>query len=229
MKILAIILAWIGGVFSNVNKNLLDPIAGYVAGSNPKIQETSNPNNDQLPITNDQTSGQKPTQKLISIKPTVTPASATAPAGEWGVARQVGEHTWTMRVGDDERMATPQEILTALNEYRVRRGSQRLTWDEKLGNYAQGRANYLASIKNVDAHKGFEDFLKNQDGFEKLGFSSLGENISYGYRMEGVHLIEWIYAGDKPHDDNQVDNRWNYVGIGVKDTATAIIFGTGKR
>ena len=41
--------------------------------------------------------------------------------------------------------------------------------------------------------------------------------------------IEWMYAGDKPHDDNQVNNRWNYVGIGVKGLATALIFGTGKR
>jgi len=57
----------------------------------------------------------------------------------------------------------------------------------------------------------------------------LGENISYGYRLEGVHLIEWMYAGDKPHDDNQLDSKWDHVGIGVKETATCIIFATARR
>lgn len=172
------------------------------------------------------------------ISPTLTPTAVptkkvqpksvgnTAP---WGVAIQVDEHTWTMRVGEDARMATPKEILEALNNYRAGKGSQRLTWDENLGKYAQTRADYLATIRTTDGHKGFSDYLEKEDVYDKLGFSWLGENISYGYRLEGVHVIEWMYAGDKPHDDNQLNNRWNYVGIGVKDTATCLIFGTGKR
>jgi uncharacterized protein YkwD len=166
--------------------------------------------------------------EVKTVVPTIKPRSVGG-TEIWGVSKQVGENTWTMRIQNDTRMGTPQEILEALNEYRVRRGSQRLTWNESLANYAQIRADYLASIKNVDGHKGFTNFLENENGYEKLGFTWLGENISYGYQMEGVHLIEWIYAGDKPHDDNQVNNRWNYVGIGVKDTATVIIFGTGKK
>jgi uncharacterized protein YkwD len=133
-----------------------------------------------------------------------------------------------MKIEMDARMGTPREVLEALNDYRVRRGSQRLTWDERLANYAQSRAVYLASIKNVDGHAGFQNYLEKESGFEKLGFTRLGENISYGYQMEAVHLIEWIYAGDKPHDDNQVNNDWNYVGIGVEGTATCLIFGTGR-
>jgi uncharacterized protein YkwD len=97
-----------------------------------------------------------------------------------------------------------------------------------LGNYAQERAKYLNSIKTVDKHVGFNDFLENQDGFNKLGFNLLGENISYGYRLNGVHTIEWMYAGDKPHNDNQLNNRWDHVGIGVDGLATCLIFGTGK-
>lgn len=149
--------------------------------------------------------------------------------GPWGVARQLDEHTWTMKVGEDSRMGTPKEILDALNNYRRGKGSQPLTWDGNLAGFAQDRANYLFSIKSTDEHKGFTDFLDNQDGYNKLGFTWLGENISYGYQLEGVHLIEWLYAGDKPHDDNQLNNRWNYVGIGIKGTATCLIFGTGKR
>ena len=151
------------------------------------------------------------------------------PDGEpWGVAKQIDELTWTMKIGEDATMATAKEILVALNEYRKVQGSQVLNLDEKLSNYAQDRAKYLNELKSVDQHKGFSDFVENQDGFNKLGFTALGENISYGFKLNGVHIIEWMYAGDKPHNDNQLDNRWNYVGIGVDGLATCLIFGTGK-
>jgi uncharacterized protein YkwD len=162
---------------------------------------------------------------IIKKKPIVVPTVDNEP---WGVAKQVDEVTWTMKVGEDEKMATPQEILAALNIYRQRYSSQILTWDEKLGNYAQSRAKYLNSIKNVDKHEGFNNFMENEDGFNKLGFTMLGENISFGYKLNGVHTIEWMYAGDEPHNNNQLDNRWNYVGIGIDGLATCLIFGTGK-
>lgn len=170
----------------------------------------------------------------IKITPTVVAAKEKkilipTPDNEpWGVAKQVDEVTWTMKVGEDEKMATSQEILTALNAYRQRYGSQNLSWDSKLGDYAQNRAKYLNSIKDVDKHEGFNKFAEKEDGFNKLGFTMLGENISYGYKLNGVHIIEWMYAGDKPHDKNQLDNRWNYVGIGVDGLATCLIFATGK-
>lgn len=216
MKWIGILVAWISSLF---NTKILDPQAGYIV----EIK-----NNNQIPISKQITITQIPKPTEIKLKPILKPTKVgdTSP---WGVAKQVDETTWTMKIKDDIRMGTPIEILEALNEYRVRRGSQRLTWNEKLAEYAQSRAVYLNKIKNVDGHKGFQNFLDNENGFEKLGFTWLGENISFGYKMEGVHLIEWIYAGDKPHDDNQVNNRWNYVGIGVDGTATALIFGTGKR
>jgi len=155
----------------------------------------------------------------------IKPTPDTEP---WGVAKQIDDVTWTMKIGEDSIMATPKEIFEALNEYRKVQGSQVLNWDEKLSNYAQDRAKYLNEIKSVDQHKGFNDYMENQDGFNKLGFTSLGENISYGYKLNGVHIIEWMYAGDEPHNKNQLDNRWNYIGIGVDGLATSLIFGTGK-
>lgn len=162
------------------------------------------------------------------VKEKTLKKTTPTPVESWGVAKQIDEHTWTMKVGNDEKMATSQEILEALNEYRKVHGSQILTMDEKLKNYAQERAKYLNEIKSVDQHKGFNDFVENQDGFNKLGFTSLGENISYGYKLTGVHIIEWMYAGDEPHNKNQLDNRWNYAGVGVDGLATCLIFGTGK-
>jgi uncharacterized protein YkwD len=173
------------------------------------------------------------TKSPPSPRPKPSPSqSVSAKAGDtspWGVSQQIGQHTWTLKINLDPKMATPSEILSALNNYRPTYNSQPLTWNDKLAKFAQDRADYLASIKGTDDHKGFSDYLNNQDGFNQLGFTWLGENISYGYRLEAVHLIEWVYAGDQPHNENQLNNRWNYVGIGVKDTATCIIFATGKK
>jgi len=164
-----------------------------------------------------------------SPKPTRIPFTPTpVDSTPWGVARQTDEHTWTMKIGLDPVMATPAEILSALNDYRQRYGSQILTLDSKLVSYAQSRVDYFYQIKNIDGHAGFNNFLDKEDGFNKLGFTYLGENISYGYRLNGVHLIEWVYAGDEPHDKNQLDSKWDHVGIAVRDTATCLIFATGK-
>jgi len=146
----------------------------------------------------------------------------------WGVSRQVGEHSWIIKVGQDSKMTTPMEALEALNQYRIKKGSQPLTWDDKLATYAHSRAQFFIENKGLDSHQGFSDFLKNQDGFKKLAFTAVGENASIGYRLTGTHLIEWVYAGDKPHDDNQLNNRWDHVGIGIVDTATCFIFAAGK-
>lgn len=165
-----------------------------------------------------------PKPKLITKSP--TPTIDTTP---WGISRQIGEHTWTMKIALDPQMATASEILHALNQYRLQHNSQPLTWDNKLAAYALSRAQFFTKNKNTDSHQGFNDFLQNQDGFRELGYNWLGENASYGYRLNSVHLIEWIYAGDQPHDDNQLNNRWDHIGIGVDGTATCLIFATGKR
>ena len=219
--------AWILSLLTGLNNYWLDPQAGYVVPTQiveQKIQAKPSPTRIPTAV---------PTKKIIiSPKPTIIYVPKPKVVGsteQWGISKQIGEVTWTMRVGEDAKMATPKEVLDALNVYRVRRGVGQLTWDDNLAKYAQTRADYLASIKSTDEHKGFIKFLDNENGFEKLGFTWLGENISYGYRMEAVHLIEWLYAGDKPHDDNQVNSRWNYVGVGINGTANAIIFGTGKR
>lgn len=143
----------------------------------------------------------------------------------WGVAKQVSEHTWTMKIGMDPAMATPQEILDALNAYRQLHGSGNLAWDNNLGTYAQSRAEYFNKIGNIDEHKGFMEFTSDINNLKQLNFYYLGENSSYGYKMTGTHLIEWIYAGDKPHDDNQLNPQWTHVGVGVSGTETDLIFG----
>jgi len=212
-KVLIVLLLGILGLFLIQRKEVLAPVLEKI----PVIKIEQSEIKKETEIIQQE---KKYIKKIV-----VTPTPDNEP---WGVAKQIDEVTWTMKIGEDETMATAKEILTALNEYRKVRGSQVLNWDEKLVNYAQERAKFLNGIKSVDQHKGFNDFVENQNGFDKLGFTALGENISYGYRLNGVHVIEWMYAGDKPHNDNQLDNRWNYVGIGVDGLATCLIFGTGK-
>jgi uncharacterized protein YkwD len=167
-------------------------------------------------------------EKYVSPTPTPTATPPSIQENQWGVARQVGAHTWTIQVTQDSRNATPQEIFAALNSYRQKHGVGTLSWNDTLAQFAQSRAAFFTSKGTLDDHAGFLDYVNHQDGFHKLGFASLGENSSIGYTLEGVHLIEWVYGGDKPHDDNQLNNEWLYVGIGSDGTATDLIFG-GRR
>lgn len=169
--------------------------------------------------------GQQVSSKPITIPTTKAVVNDTSP---WGVAKQIDDVTWTIRVGQDERMATPQETLQALNVYRQTHGSGPLTWDDRLAAFAQTRATYLNSIKSTDAHKGFKDYIANEDNYTVLGFRSLGENIGYGSRLIGVHLIEWIYAADEGHNKNQLDPHWSHVGIGIDGLGVAFTFGGDK-
>jgi len=176
---------------------------------------------------------------LPSVQPNASPDSSEAPQIQyktvqttpadttpWGVAKQLDAHTWTLRVGQDSRMATAGEILDALNLYRQQHGSAPLAWDNNLTVFAKERADYFNQIGKLDDHAGFDSYVSNADNVrQKLNFYHLGENSSIGYKLLGVHLIEWVYAADAGHNMNQLNPAWTHVGIGVSGTATDLIFG----
>ncbi len=176
------------------------------------------------------------TSRLLTITPaqrlsptlSVQKAKTSSPEEQWGVAKEIGEGTYTIRVGNDAAMGSPSEILDALNAYRNVSGRGSLTWDDNLGNYAQSRAEYQKSIDSTDKHAGFNNFLENEDGFTKLGFYRLGENSYYGGPLNGVHLIEWVFAKSPGHDANQKSSDWSHVGIGVTDRTVNLVFGGSK-
>jgi uncharacterized protein YkwD len=144
---------------------------------------------------------------------------------DWGVAKQLGDHTWTLQVGMDDRMATPKEIMDALNYYRQKKGASALAWDDNLGKFAQLRADYFNQTGKLDEHKGFSDYVNNGDNLKQLNFYHLGENSSLGYQLIGVHLIEWVFAADPAHDGNQLNSSWTHVGVGASGTSVDLIFG----
>jgi len=129
------------------------------------ITSLQNPLISQTPI--------KKNRQLVSL-------AKREPAEEWGKAQKIGEHTYTIKLGQDDRMGTPQEIYEALNTYRSAHNRGTLAWDDKLTTYTQERANLFKSIKNTDEHAGFNNFLEHEDGFFKLGFNQVGENSYYG-------------------------------------------------
>lgn len=177
----------------------------------------------------------------VNLKPSPTPAPSptivpspskvvkSAKQEEpWGVAEKIDESTWTMKVGEDKAMGKASEIFEALNSYRQRKGSGFLSWNDKLAEFAQKRVETFASMGKLDNHSGFQEYLKNEENLKNLGFWAVGENSSYGFQMEGVHLIEWVFAADPPHENNQLDPSWTHVGIGVSGTGVDIVFGKNK-
>lgn len=164
-------------------------------------------------------------KKWPTPKPTAVPTEDTQ---EWGKATQLSEHTWTMKVGFDDQMATPEDIFAALNSYRKQHSREALTWDDRLAAFAKSRAVTFTSLGKTDEHAGFVSYTDNIDNVKALGFWSLGENSSYGYKLTGVHLIEWVYAGDEGHNSNQLNSDWSHVGIGVDGNQTDLIFGGNK-
>lgn len=166
-------------------------------------------------------------REATPLQPTLSLKQSNEPE-EWGVAKQISEHTWTMKIQMESAMTTPREIFDALNEYRYKKRREKLQWDDRLAEYAQSRAQFFTSNGKLDEHAGFSEYVKSIDNVKKLGFWSVGENSSFGYRMNGLHLIEWIYAGDPPHDNNQLMTEWTHVGVGVDGHQTNLIFGGNK-
>lgn len=174
-----------------------------------------------------------PTTTIIKT-PTITPIlntiipAPTEEIQEWGVAKQIDEYSWTMKIGKDERMGTPEEIFLALNSYRSRHGSNPLSWNDELSQYAETRVDRYVALGETDKHEGFIRFAEEPNNIRCLGFNSIGENSSQGFILNAIHLIEWMYAGDEPHNKNQLNPKWTHVGIAVKESFTELIFGGNK-
>jgi len=217
-KLLSMIALWFLGLFNYKPHQIITPKANIVYR---EITEMPIATPTILPTG-------RPTSPPTGGPTIVVKATKIADTAPWGIAQQIDEVTWTMKIEMDAKMGTPEEILSALNEYRRVHGSGPVAMDDKLMKFALERAKYFTSIENVDKHKGFEEKLKDEQGFRNLGFWSLGENASYGYRLEGVHLIEWMYASDEGHNKNQLEPRWTHVGIGVDGVSNAIIFAKDK-
>lgn len=202
-------------------QQLWDKIFTYVAGflvafllslappSEPVQTNTLTPSPTQIP---------SPT----SVQEPIPTDSANAKP--WGEAWRQEDGSYTMKIQEDSVMSAPQELAEAINRYRETKGMGRLAWSDTLAAYAQSRAEYIVA-NGSDRHAGFNNFVENEDGFQKLGFNCLGENMSEGFRLSGTHLVEWMYAQSPGHDANQLNPIYASIGVGIGDRVSVLIFG----
>jgi len=122
-----------------------------------------------------------------------------------------------------------QTILNALNSYRQKNNASTLILDPKLQIFAQNRADLLKASGKLDNHAGFNDYIKNQDGFNKLGFNTLAENQSWNFKGTAAGLIEQLYGKSTGHNKNQLNPAYSHVGIGVSGSYTNLVFGGKKK
>lgn len=223
------------------NLNLIQPQDKYVNSTEVKqvlgerIEFSVTPTNTPTPTPTPTIAPVTPTP---TIEPTQAPTNTPAPTVEnnnqeesvqsWGEVKQIEGTTYSIKVKNDNLMATQGEILSALNNYRSTHGVGTLSWDDKLGNFAQGRAEQFNREQKLDSHAGFNQLFNDPNNMKNMGFMALGENSSIGYTLDGTHIIEWVYAADAPHNNNQLDPKWTHVGIGVSGNATDLVFG-GKK
>jgi hypothetical protein len=181
-----------------------------------------------------ETTGDHPAlEPILSIPPTHTPIptdfvipipTSIDDDKPWGQAWRQDDGSYTFKIQEDPMMSEPRELADAINRYRETKGFDRLEWSDALSAYAQTRAEYIAK-NGSDHHAGFNNFIQNEDGFNKLGFNCLGENMSEGFRLSGTHLVEWMYAQSPGHDANQLNSIYNRVGVGISEKISVLIFG----
>lgn len=167
-----------------------------------------------------------PTPTLIpTIQPTATSNSQTK-NNQTGVT-QTGKYTFEGNLPCDGRMGTSSEVFAALNNYRSVHGAGQLGWNDKLASVGQMRAQQItANGGRSDGHAGFIAFTNDQSNYQKVGFNELSENVggTGNCPLLGVHVIEWLFARDAPHNNAQLD-RWDAVGVGIDQNNVSIIFG----
>jgi uncharacterized protein YkwD len=121
-----------------------------------------------------------------------------------------------------------QQLLSALNAYRQKKGKSSLAWDNTLASFAQGRAEKFDRDGAMDNHAGFRDMLNN-NGFSQMGFMALAENSSYGDSRDPIYIIETLYGQSPGHDANQLNGEYTHVGVGASGKATDFVFGGRKK
>ncbi len=214
--------AVLGSAFKSVSNNtretLISPVANVTEIPTPKVTPTNTPT--PVPTI--------PPKNYRVHEPTDTPTPTLSNPSQY-TAEKINDVTWKVsNLENDANMASPQDIVNAINSYRGSRGLSNLSVDGYLTSYAQERANLFSSNGSLDSHAGFRSFMDN-GGFERSGFNSLGENSAYvSGPMNGDKIVKSLFGADPSHDSNQLDN-WTHIGVGVNGNAVNVNFGKGKR
>lgn len=135
---------------------------------------------------------------------------------EW--FREIKDGATSSYIPDDPVMSTPEELFTAMNNYRASHGLSILQSNGKLCEVAGKRA---AEAAVNFSHGGFEKYVQDQNEF-----SLMAEVLHTGGKLNGVHLVE--YGWDRSltgHKETIRDPRWTHGCGGISGTTAAFIFG----
>ncbi len=150
---------------------------------------------------------------VLTNNPTVNP---------W-LVEKVDEITTDARMPKDERMATADELFTAINNYRASHGVGVIEKHQTLCNIAQTRANQLLKLGELDNHEGMESLAKSQSDFDNMG-----EILQGGVQPNlAVHVVEWGWGRSLTgHKESMLNKKWTHGCGGVAGYFSVFSFGS---
>lgn len=132
------------------------------------------------------------------------------------------------------------EVLQALNQYRADHNVPGLLEDNRLCEYADKRAQDLASFGGLDGHQGFiNDFAAESPpvGIKDYPGGSVGENLASQFCINattgdsfvaetGTSLIEWCFDSSlSGHREAQLNPHYNAACVRHRGHLYVVIFG----
>ncbi len=146
----------------------------------------------------------------------------TQPPFDWSVEK-VDEHITKINLPPDPRMSTPEELNTAMNDYRKAHNVQQVTKNDLLCDIAQKRAEEQLANGGLDGHAGFNKYGENQDEFFRMGEVLFG-GVQPQY---GVHIVEYGWDRSLTGHKEAIQNpSWNHGCGGIAGYYAVFIFGT---
>ena len=134
-----------------------------------------------------------------------------------------------------------QQVIQALNEYRLDHKVRTLNIDQHLCEYAEKRVADLVKNGSLDEHLGFKQDFADQDNLPKAiqeySGHSIAENLAHQYcenmttgdsfiAQTGTAIIEWCFdSSTKGHREAQLNPDFENVCVRHGDHMFVVIFG----
>jgi uncharacterized protein YkwD len=117
-------------------------------------------------------------------------------------------------------MASPEELFTAVNNYRQANGKTILGGSGTLCGIAQARVAQQVQIGHLD-HSGFTAAAQGQTEFR--GLAEILQTNSKPY--DATFLVQSGWGGSTSHNATMLDNQWTHGCGAVSGNYAVFIFG----
>ncbi|TVZ52712.1 CAP domain-containing protein [Dokdonia sp. Hel_I_53] len=112
-----------------------------------------------------------------------------------------------------------EEVMEALNEYRVSIGLNPLAWHDDSEELAVEHSFYMVQ-NNQASH---DNFYERSDALQQGGANFVSENVAYGYQDAASVLQGWL---DSPSHKSAIEGDYTHSGIGIVHTDNGIPYYT---